>query len=205
MRERLRRARAGQRLSHLRRIVFGGGAVLTGITGYRLVVTGALTIDTGIARRLRPLGPFDIAIAAPREVVFDVIAAPYLGRTPRAMAHEIEVLERGTDMVLAAHRTPIGRRLTATTVETVRFERPQVVAFKLVRGPVPHVQEHFTLHDDAGATRLEYEGELGTDFGRLGSVWGDVVARKWVETVRVSLEHVRVEAERRAALHAPKA
>jgi hypothetical protein len=50
--------------------------------GYYLVVTGKLTIETGWGRRGRPLGPFGVEIAAPARTVFDVIAAPYLGRTP---------------------------------------------------------------------------------------------------------------------------
>ena len=33
-------------------------------------------------------------MAAPRDTVCDVIAEPYLGRTPRALADEIEVLDR---------------------------------------------------------------------------------------------------------------
>ncbi len=173
-------------------------AVLAGV-GYRLVVRGDMTLDTGLGRTVRPLGPWTVPIAAPREVVFDVIAAPYLERTPRAMSDEIEVLERGSDMVLAAHRTDVGWGMVATTVETVRFERPETVAFRLLRGPVPHVVETFTLHDDAGATRLEYKGELGTDFWHLGRWWGDQVARRWVATVRTSLDRIRDEAERRAA------
>lgn len=76
---------------------------------YRLLARGALTIDTGIGRRVRALGPVDFEIAAPREVVFDVIATPYLGRTPRALEGELEVLERGSDMVLAAHFTQVNR------------------------------------------------------------------------------------------------
>jgi hypothetical protein len=174
-------------------------AGLLGAVGYRLVVAGELTLDTGIGRRTRPLGPLTFTMAAPRETVFDVIAAPYMGRTPRALADEIEVLERGSDMVLAAHRTAVGRGIVATTVETVRFERPETVAFRLLRGPVPHVVERFTLHDDAGATRLDYVGELGTDFWQLGRWWGDQVARKWEATVRDSLARVRTEAERVAA------
>jgi len=64
-----------------------------------------------------------------------VIAAPYLGRTPRAMAGKLRVLERGTDMVLAEHYNPVhGGRLTATMVETVTFDRPRRVVFRLVRG-----------------------------------------------------------------------
>jgi len=178
---------------------FGLAAAVTGAVGYRLVVGGKLTLDTGLGRRIRPLGPLTFTIAAPRETVFDVIAAPYLGRTPRALAEEIEVLERGRDMVLAAHRTPVGRKMVATTIETVRFDRPETVAFRLMRGPVPHVVERFTLHDDAGATRLDYLGELGTDFWQLGRWWGDQVAGKWEATVRGSLVRVRDEAERQAA------
>jgi hypothetical protein len=90
----------------------------------------------------------------------------------------IEVLERGSDMVLAAHRTSVGWRMVATTIETVRFERPETVAFRLLRGPVPHVVERLTLHDDARSTRLDYRGELGTDYWQLGRWWGDQVARK---------------------------
>ncbi len=52
---------------------------------YTQVVRGALTIDLGVGRRIRPLGPIRVQIAAERETVFDVIAGPYLGKTPRAM------------------------------------------------------------------------------------------------------------------------
>jgi Polyketide cyclase / dehydrase and lipid transport len=173
------------------------GAAAAGLA-FRLVVTGAMTLDTGVGRRLRPLGPLEIAIAAPPEVVFDVIAGPYRGRTPRALSDKLEVLETGGDMVVAAHRTPVGRRLVATTVETVRFDRPTTVDFRLLRGPVPHVVERFRLHDAEGATRLEYRGELGTDGWAVGRWWGNVVAKRWVTTVRDSLARIQVEAERRA-------
>jgi len=174
-------------------------AAVVGGVGYRLLAGGQLTLDTGVGRTLRPLGPITVAMAAPRDTVFDVIAAPYLGRTPRAMADEIEVLERGSDMVLAAHRTPVGGRIVTTTVETVRFNRPETIDFRLVRGPVPHVVERFTLHPEQGATRLEYTGELGADFWGLGGWWADQVATKWEATVRASLDRIRTEAERRAS------
>src|SRR5260370_33488917 len=75
--------------------------------GYYLSVTGRLTADTGWGRRVRPLGPFSVQIDAPATTVFDVVAAPYLGRTPRAMAGKLRVLERGPDMGLAEHYTPV--------------------------------------------------------------------------------------------------
>jgi hypothetical protein len=177
-----------------------GSCIGSAVVGYVLLVRGSLTLDLGLGRRLRPLGPMSVSIAAPRETVFDVIAAPYLGRTPRAMGAKLAVLERGSDMVLAAHFTRVGAGLTATTLETVRFERPQRVAFRLVRGPVPHVLETFELAQTEDGTELEYRGELGTDLWRLGSWWGELVARPWERTVAESLSGIRAEAERRAGV-----
>jgi hypothetical protein len=172
-----------------------------GVTGFlialwALVVRGALTVDLGIGRRYRPLGPLLFRIRAPREVVFEVLSSPYLRRTPRALRAKLEVLERGEDFVLAAHYTH-AYGLTATTVETVHFEPPERVHFRLVRGPVPHVVEHFVLRETEDGTELEYGGELGTDLWALGALWGAAVARTWEATVRDSLETVKAEAERR--------
>ena len=83
----------------------GAGAAAAGYVG---LVTGACPLDLGLGRRVRPLGPQQLEMAAPRELVFDVIAEPYLGRTPRALAAKLRVLEAGSDMVLAAHFTPVG-------------------------------------------------------------------------------------------------
>lgn len=166
--------------------------------GYRLLVTCALTVDTGWGRTVRPLGPFDVNVDAPAEVVFDVIAEPYLGRTPRALADKLEVIERGADLVLAAHHTPVRAGLVATTLETVRFSRPDRIDFRLVRGPVPCVVEHFRLHDHGAATTLEYGGELGADGWAAGRWWGEQVGRKWEAAVRSSFASIKAEAERRA-------
>jgi hypothetical protein len=165
---------------------------------YRLVASGAVTVDLGVGRRVRPLGPLSWRIGAPRETVFDVIAAPYLGRTPRALADRLDVWERGSDMVLAAHFTAV-RCGVATTVETVRFERPSRVDFRVVRGPVPHVVESFLLEAVPEGTELVWQGELGTDLWALGEWWGGRVERAWRRAVRASLDEVRREAERRAA------
>ena len=43
---------------------------------YRLLASGELTLDLARGRRSRPLGPLVWSIQAPREIVFDVIAAP---------------------------------------------------------------------------------------------------------------------------------
>jgi hypothetical protein len=172
--------------------VLGGAA-----TAYRLLARGALTLDVGVGRSVQALGPVSWHIGASPEIVFEVIAAPYLGRTPRALKEKLEVWERGTDMVLAAHCTFVRNAIT-TTLETVRFEPPVRVDFRLVRGPVPHLAESFVLQSEEAGTQLTWEGELGTDFWAIGHWWGQQVAHKWEAAVRHSLAAVAVEAERRA-------
>jgi hypothetical protein len=151
-----------------------------------------------LGRTFRPLGPLTWQIEAPPDVVFDVISAPYLERTPHALERKLRVVERGQDLVLAEHFTPVGP-LIVKTLETVRFERPHRVSFRLVRGPVPHVVEQFLLRRVPAGTELEYSGELGTDLWALGRWWGRRVASRWEAAVRESLDAVKAEAERRAA------
>lgn len=186
-----------RRLTSVAGVALAGGAAAG---GYVALVTGRLTVDLGIGRRARPLGPLVVDIAAPRDVVFDVAAAPYAERRPRALREKVDILERSEHMVLAAHRTPTGGGLTAITVETVTLEPPNRMGFRLVRGPVPHVAETFTFDDIDGSTRLSYSGELGTDLGPVGQPWGALVARTWVAVVRRSLADIKAESERRASL-----
>jgi hypothetical protein len=184
----------------LRGRTVAGGIAIAGIGAgvFGLLARGGLTIDLGIGRSVRPLGPLTMAIDAPRELVFDVISAPYLGRTPRALKRKLRVVERGEDMVLAEHFTDVGRFVT-TTLETVRFRPPSQVDFRLVRGPVPHVVERFELREVNAGTELEYSGELGADLWAFGRWWADGVAARWEAAVQSSLGAVKAEAERRAA------
>jgi hypothetical protein len=101
-------------------------------------------------------------------------------------------------MVHAAHHTRVGSRLVTTTEETVRFSPPDLVAFRLVRGPVPEVTETFQLSATPAGTRLDYSGELAADLWAIGRWAGRYAAAKWESRVRASLEDIKVEAERRA-------
>lgn len=112
---------------------------------YLGLITGALTLDAAVGRRIRALDPIEIQIAAPRQLVHDLAAAPYARRQPRAMREKVHILEHGDGMVLAAHYTPLDKKLTAKTVETVTFQPPTRIGFRLLRGPVPHVSETFTF------------------------------------------------------------
>lgn len=175
------------------------GAAGAGAALYLGVVTGRVTVDLEVGRRRRMLGPRHVVIDAERETVFDVIAEPYLRTTPHAMSDKLRVIERGSDTVLAEHRTALSHSPAAVTLETVRFSRPTRIDFRLVRGPVPFVVESFDLGGEEGTTLLRYSGELGTDGWALGALWGQVVARRWVAAVDASLESIKAEAERRAA------
>lgn len=179
-------------------MLLASAAGAAGVAGYVGLVTAVVPVDLGVGRRRRPLGPLSVRISADRDTVFDVLAAPYLGRQTRALADKIQILERGSDMVLAAHRTPVHRRLTAITVETVRFTRPERVDFFLVRGPVPEVREQFTLTAEGSDTVLTYSGHLGTDLWGMGQRWGRVVAAQWERSVAGTFAAVKAEAERRA-------
>lgn len=172
---------------------------MTGVlTTYVQLVRGAITLDLGVGRRVRPLSRLSVSVAASPETLFDVLAAPYLRKTPRAMRAKLEVLERGADMVLAAHYTRLAERVTVTTVETVRFERPARITFRLLRGPVPHLHETFELIAADHGTELVYSGEIGTDLWGLGSRWAALVERPWERTVRESIAAAGAEAERRS-------
>lgn len=179
------------------------GALVAGMgTLVGLMARGRLTLDLRWGRTTHRLGPLRVTIAAPRELVFDQIASPYLGRVPAGLRDRLEVTERGADLVVAIHRTPVWF-FTSETVEAVGFERPARVTFRHLRGPVPHVVEEFRLEQVDGRTEVVYEGELGLDLWLVGWLAGRLVARPtWEAEVTASLERVREGAERRAAARA---
>ena len=177
------------------------GALLIALVAgaFLLLAMGRLHLDLGWGRSIHELGPITVPIAAPRELVFEIVAAPYLGRTPRDSG--IEVLARGDDLAVAAHHTKV-HFYTARTVEVVEFEAPTRVAFRHLTGPVPHALEEFVLEEVDGNTELRYGGELGIDFFFLGRLAGrHWVVPQWERTVRGHLEDLKPRAELRAARH----
>lgn len=101
-------------------------------------------------------------------------------------------------MVLAEHYTETPFNMTAVTLETVRFERPSAVYFRLARGPVPLVTEKFELTEIDGQTVFTYSGDLETDFWAAGELWGRQVAGAWETAVKGSLYKIATEAEWRS-------
>jgi hypothetical protein len=168
--------------------------------GFLLLAMGRLHLDLDWGRSIHRLGPITTRIAAPRELVFEMIAAPYLGRTPGGSG--IDVLVRGDDVVVAAHDTRV-HFYTARTVEAIDFDSPRRVGFRHLTGPVPYAVEEFALEDVDGETELRYEGEIGIDFFALGRIaarhW---VRPQWERVVREHLEDLKRRAEQRASFEA---
>jgi uncharacterized protein YndB with AHSA1/START domain len=173
-------------------------ALLIALVGgmFLLLAMGRLHLDLGWGRSLHDVGPITVSIDAPRELVFDVIAAPYLGRTPRGSG--IDVIARGDDLAVAAHHTRV-HFYTARTVEVVEFEPPSRVRFRHLTGPVPHAVEEFRLEEAGDGTELRYEGELGIDFFVLGRSAGRYWVRpQWERVVREHLEDLTRRSEQLA-------
>lgn len=166
---------------------------------FLMLAMGRLHLDLGWGRSFLELGPITIGIAAPRELVFEIISAPYLGRASGGSG--IEVLAGGEGLVVAAHLTKV-HFYTARTVEAVNFEPPVRVGFLHLTGPVPHAVEEFKLEEVDGHTELRYSGELGIDFFVVGRIAGRLWVRpQWEQTVRAHLEDLKQRAEARASRH----
>jgi hypothetical protein len=178
--------------------VLGGTLVGGVVTLLSWMARGRLTLDAGVGRSCHRLGPLTVEIDAPRELVFEQLSAPYLGRTPRETAATLDVIERGSDMVVARHFSKVAF-YTAETVESVRFDSPGRITFRHLRGPVPHAVETFELTERNGGTELVYTGELGIDFWVLGRLAGRYwVTPTWLGIVREHLAEIKTTAEARA-------
>jgi hypothetical protein len=169
-------------------VAIGAGAFLA-------LAMGRLHLDLGWGRSRHPLGPLRYEIAAPRELVYEILSAPYLGR---ARSDTIDVLAAGESLVVAAHLTKV-HFYEARTVEAIELEPPSRMGFRHLTGPVPEATEEFRLDADGEATVLHYDGNLGIDFFFLGRIAGrHWVVPQWNRAVAEHLDEVKRIAEQRA-------
>ena len=173
-------------------MVIGGAAL------FLALAMGRLHLDLGFGRSFHQLGPITTTIRAPRELVFEMIAAPYFGRSSAAAAG-IEVLAKSDGLVVARHHTRV-HFYTAQTTEAVDFTPPSRVGFRHLTGPVPYALEEFALQETAAGTELHYSGQVGIDFWLLGRIAGRRWVRpQWERVVAAHIEDLKQRAETRAA------
>lgn len=173
----------------------------TALAGMFLVSRGRIHLGLGWGRSLHPLGPITVRINAARDLVFEQISGSYLGQRPAALRTKLKVLEKGSNLVVAEHRTKLSL-MDAVTVEAVQFDPPARIGFRLLQGPVPQVLEEFLLEEIGSETALSYRGELGAELWLFGRIYGGSVVRPaWERTVAASMEEIKKGAERRSAAH----
>lgn len=164
---------------------------------FLLLAMGRVTLDLGRGRSLHSLGPLAVRIEAPREIVFEILSAPYTGRASGGA--EIELLAGNETLAVAAHHTKV-HFYTARTVEIIELEPPSRIGFRHLAGPVPHAVEQFALSEAGDATELAYDGEIGIDFAWLGRLAARTWVRpQWERTVASHLDDVKQRAELRAS------
>jgi hypothetical protein len=174
-----------------------GALLIAGMAGaFLLLAMGRLHLDLGWGRSVHELGPIEVRIEAPRDLVFELISVPYLDRAPGDS--RIDLLARGTDLAVARRHTKV-HFYEARTVELIEFEFPARVGFRHITGPVPYAIEEFKLEQAEQGTLLRYGGEVGIDFFLLGQIavryW---VRPQWERAVREHLEELKRRAEERA-------
>ncbi|MGN6170099.1 MAG: SRPBCC family protein [Solirubrobacteraceae bacterium] len=170
-------------------------------TLFLALAMGRVNLDLGLGRSFHQLGPITATIRAPRELVFEIIAAPYAGR---ASVAGIEVLAHSEHLAVARHHTRM-HFYTAQTTEVIDLKPPTRVGFRHLTGPVPHAREQFVLEETEAGTELRYSGELGIDFYILGRIAGRHWVRpQWERVVTAHIEDVKELAEARAARRAAR-
>lgn len=128
-----------------------------------------------------------IEVAAPRELVFEVVAAA---------GKDIGEAEDGR---LVEFETEWAGRIIKTT-EAVSLERPRRIAYRWLTGPLVGVEEEILLEEiGPAATEMTYRGRFRTPKGIVGWLRGAAVVRPiFNKLIRQHLEQGKELAEARA-------
>lgn len=140
------------------------------------------------------LPTLDLEIAARPELVYQMIAA--VGQGPDA-AHARLIERPAADRAIVEFTTRVLGR-TVRTVEEVGFHPPGRITYRLLKGPLPLVEEEFLIEPAGEKTRLRYHGTFTPHqpwwraaFDRL------VVPRIYRKAVWASMKQVKLAAEER--------
>ena len=149
--------------------------------------------------KLIHLKPIDVEVAAPREMVFQILSAIGNGQIPGSQGDSARVLSRDGNTIIAEFHTRAGRR-TFVTEEEVTLYPPERITFRHLKGPLSYVWEEITLEARGAATVLRHRGEFSVN---NWPVLGWLIGRLYVKPLfeRVVSDHfnrIKEAAEGRA-------
>jgi ribosome-associated toxin RatA of RatAB toxin-antitoxin module len=142
----------------------------------------------------------EVAIEAPRELVYQLMSSFGRGRLKGAGAESSRVLSRSGNDLVVEFRTQAGR-FTVTTTEQVTLDPPERITFQHVKGPFHSAREEFVLSEAEGGMRLEHNGEfvwsrlpvLGWLVGRF------ILKRPFERLLEKHMEQLKAASEARAS------
>lgn len=167
------------------------------------VARGRITMELGWGRNRLPLRDRREEIAAPPEIVLDLLRRAARGKLPGVTERErTDVLEEDGGLIVNESLND-SRFGMVRAREAVRFHPDGRVTYRHLSGPLPGTEEAFEVRAEGDGTVLTYRGTIPVDFWGLGRL----VARVLIlpEYKRLLDEHIRalkrtceVRARRRA-------
>lgn len=132
------------------------------------IARGRITMELGWGRNRMGLRDRRVEIAAPPELVLDLLREAAGGEVPGISKRE------GTDVIEADGGLIVNESLNDSRFglvrarEAVRFHPDGRVTYRHLSGPLPGTEEEFGVHADDAGTRLTYRGSIPVDFWALG-------------------------------------
>ena len=132
------------------------------------IAHGRITMELGWGTSWMSLRNRRVPIAAPPEIVFDVLREAARGTIPGITARErTVVLEDSGDLVVneSVNDSRFGR---VRAREAVRFHPGGRVTYRHLSGPLPGTEESIEVRAADDGSELRYQGRIPIDFWALG-------------------------------------
>jgi hypothetical protein len=132
------------------------------------IARGRITMELGWGRSGVALRDRRVRIAAPPEVVLDLLRRAARGYVPGITKRErTEVIEAEGDLIVNESLND-SRFGMVRAREAVRFHPDGRVTYRHLAGPLPGTEEAFEVRPADGGTALTYRGRIPVDFWGLG-------------------------------------
>jgi hypothetical protein len=131
------------------------------------IAQGRISVAVPWGRRDVPLRERQVRIAAPRDLVRDVLTSAARGRTPSLESGERTEVVDGQDGLILNRSLTRSKFGLVQAMELVRVTEERV-AYLHVAGPLPGTSEDFRLEQVNGETLLGYRGRIPVSFWALG-------------------------------------